>query len=119
MSSKEFYISHSFKEEIVVPYAAIQNNIQFFEARCNQRVVTADGVRCKVVWLEVKNICEYGDLIKSIYATEPWDFLCAWHKSKPDMMSLDFVNIRLRKLNAVEEEDDNIDNQNADEQYEA
>lgn len=104
-SNLEFYISHSFKEEILVPYAAIRNNIQFFEARTGQRVITADGVRCKVVWLEVMNICECEGLIKTLYATEPWDFLCAWHKSKPDMVSLDFVNIRLKRLTAAEEEE--------------
>ena len=104
-SNLEFYINHSFKEEILVPYAAIRNNIHFFEARTGQRVITADGVRCKVVWLEVKNICECEELIKTLYATEPWDFLCAWHKSKPDMVSLDFVNIRLKRLTAAEEEE--------------
>ncbi len=105
-SNFEYYICHSFKEEILVPYVAIRNNIQFLESRVNQRVITADGVRCKVVWLEVKNICECEELIKSLYATEPWEFLCAWHKSKPEMVSLDFVNIRLKRLTAAEEQDD-------------
>jgi hypothetical protein len=98
-----FEIHHSFKEDILVPYAGIKNNIKFFEARQNQRVITADGIKCKVVWWEVHNILDMEDLVRDLYMTDPWDFLQTWHKAKPDMVSLDFVHIRLKQLTPLDE----------------
>lgn len=102
-SNMVFEIHHSFKEDILVPYAGIKNNIKFFEARQNQRVITADGIKCKVVWWEVHNILDMEDLVRDLYMTDPWDFLQTWHKAKPDMVSLDFVHIRLKQLTPLDE----------------
>lgn len=103
-SKQVFDILHSFKEEILVPYAGIKNNIKFFETRRNQRVITADGIKCKVVWWEVRNILDMESVIRDLYMTDPWDFLQTWHKSKPDMDSLEFVHIRLKKLTPLDED---------------
>lgn len=101
-----FELHHSFKEDVLVPYAGIKNNIKFFEQRNGQHVITADGVKCKVVWMEVRNILDLEEQIRSYYMSEPWDFLQTWHKAKPDMISLDFVHMRLKRLTAADEEEE-------------
>lgn len=101
-----FELHHSYKEDVLVPYAAIKNNIKFFEQRFGQRMITADGIKCKVAWMEVRNILDLEEQIRSYYMSEPWDFLQTWHKAKPDMVSLDFVHMHLKKLTPADEEED-------------
>lgn len=93
----EHRINHKFKERMIVPFVALQNNIDFVMSKGEHYVTTADNIRCKVINWSEKHICELKDEIRKIYNLDAWTFLKKWHKWHPNMDSMHFLILDLKK----------------------
>lgn len=92
------YINHRYREELIVPYVGIDNNISFLLSKGKRKVVTADGFTCEVIECQEKHICELEDKIKELYnGMNCWEFLKRWWSTKKSMDSLHFVYLKLKK----------------------
>lgn len=91
-------ITHSFKEELIVPYIGIEKNIEFFLGKGAKQVVTADGILANVKSIEEKHICDLEDDITRIYGISPWEFIKRWHGANMGADSMIFAKLKLEKL---------------------
>ena len=94
-------INHSFKNEIIVPIVAISNNIDFLLCKCEKRVLTSDNVECTVESHEEVHMCKLGDDVKRLYDMEMWPYIMRWYNVDPNMSSMEFVKIKLKKYEKV------------------
>ena len=93
----EHRINHKFKERMIVPFVALQNNIDFVMSKGEHYVTTADNIRCKVINWSEKHICELEDEIRKTYNLDAWAFIKKWYKWHPNMDSMHFVVLDLKK----------------------
>jgi hypothetical protein len=91
-------ITHSFKEELIVPYIGIEKNIEFFLGKGKKQVVTADGVLANVKNIEEKHICDLEGDITRIYGISPWEFVKRWHNANIGADSMIFAKLKLEKV---------------------
>lgn len=90
-------IRHKFREEMIVPYIAVQNNIDFMLNKGERYLLTADGIKSKVTECNEVHVCELKDDIKRLYDMNAWDYICRWYNAEKCMNSLYFLHIKLRK----------------------
>lgn len=94
-------IKHRYREEVIVPVVALSNNIDFIMGEeTEKRVLTADNVKCKVKKYKFVHICELENEIKRLYNKEVWDFIKMWYKVMPNIYSMEFLTLKLEKINA-------------------
>lgn len=93
----ETYINHKHRNEVIVPYIAVRNNIRFGLHKGDRYVITSDGVRCKVVECKEAHICNLEDKVKELYGIDCWKFIQRWYKVKESMGSMYFFYMRLEK----------------------
>lgn len=92
-------IKHRYREEIIAPVASLSNNINFIlKGQTRKRVLTADNVKCKVKKYRLVHICELENEIKRLYNIGPWDFIKMWYKVIPNIDSMEFLVIKLEKI---------------------
>lgn len=92
------FVKHKYRDEIVVPIAAISNNIDFIIYDAKKHVQTSDDVECEVEsWSEV-HICDLEDKIKELYGLDAWAFVKTWHKHEPCMTSMSFITMKLKRV---------------------
>lgn len=91
------HINHKFRETIVVPYIAIEHNIQFLTNKADRYVVYADGITAKVVESKEVHICELEDEIQKLYGISAWQFMQRWYQTYKNMSSMEFVIIKVTK----------------------
>lgn len=92
-------VRHKYREEIIVPYIAVQNNIDFILNKGERYLLTADSIKAKVLGCKEVHICELKDEINRLYGMSAWDYICKWHDAEKNMDSLHFLHIKLRKEN--------------------
>lgn len=104
MSSDEiepiFYrVNHRYREEMIVPIVAIHEFINFITTPLRyQKVVTTDGVKCRVFKIYTQNLCALEEKVLSLYQISAWDFLKKWYSVYPNnLYSLEFVVMELGK----------------------
>lgn len=86
-----------FKDTVIVPVAAISNNIDFLiYTDAKKHVRTSDDKECLVVKYEEIHICDLECDVKSIYGIDTWSFVKTWHKHEPCMTSMNFIKMELR-----------------------
>ena len=90
-------INHKYKEQVVLPYVAITNNIRFLLTNGERYVVTTDNVKCQVESLKEVHICELEKVIHEIYKIDCWTFIKKWYASQGSMGSMYFVYMKLKK----------------------
>lgn len=90
-------IRHKFREEMIVPYIAVQNNIDFMLNKGERYLLTADGIKAKVTECKEVHVCELKDDIKRLYDMDAWDYICRWYNAEKCINSLYFLHIKLRK----------------------
>lgn len=90
-------VRHRFKEEIVIPYIGIGNNITFMTNKGERHIIFVDGTKGKVVEAYEKHICELGDKIRSLYNLSEWEFIQRWYNTYNGMDSMHFVVIKVEK----------------------
>lgn len=94
----EHHVLHKFKETMILPYYAVTNNVSLVMNKGDHYVTTADGIHCKVVSWEEKNICELEDEIQRLYNMDCWSYIKRWHKAtKGCMDSMHFLILKLKK----------------------
>lgn len=95
----EHNILHKFRDsEIVIPWAALTNNIAMVMSKGDHYVTTADGIHCKIVSWEEKHICELEEEIQRLYNMDCWSYIKRWFKATSGCMdSMHFLIIKLKK----------------------
>lgn len=101
-------IKHSFREEVIIPYVAITDNIDFLLSDEPKKILTDDGVLCNVVERKERHICTLADEIRRIYGIEPWNFLCKWYGAFNSMDSQTFVCLKLQKIDVQEKQNTKV-----------
>lgn len=91
------HINHKFRETIIVPYVAIENNISYLTNKGERYIIFADGIKGKVVESSEKHICELEEDIKKLYGIDTWSFVKRWYQSDKAMDSMHFVVIKVEK----------------------
>ena len=92
-----YEINHSYKEEIIVPIVAVSNNISFLmnnEVKC---AIMGDGGKSEILAYEEVHICTLESDIRRLYNVGAWDFMRKWYKVYPEMNSMLFLKIKLKK----------------------
>ena len=97
MTPIEVRIDHKFREEMIVPYCAIDNNIAFLLCKGERYLDTKDGVRCKVLSVEERHICDLEQDIYRLYGKDAWSFIKIWHKYNKNSSSLIFIHLKLQR----------------------
>lgn len=90
-------IKHSFREEIILPIAAIGNNVDFLLYKGVKHVKTSDAIECIVEEWEEVHICDLEKDIQRIYNSATWPFILKWRKFEPCMTSMNFIKMKLKK----------------------
>lgn len=90
-------VLHRYRDEIVVPYIALRNNIDFMLNKGERYLITSDNIKAKVVECKEVHICDLEDDIKRLYNILAWDFIKRWHGSDNRMDSMHFLKIKLKK----------------------
>lgn len=90
-------VKHRYKEEIIVPYIAVQNNIDFMLNKGERYLITADNVKAKVLEAKEVHMCELWEDIDRLYKLSVWDFIVRWYNSEKNMDSMHLLHIKLRK----------------------
>lgn len=90
-------INHKFRETIILPYVAIENNISYLTNKGERYIIFADGVKGKVIESSEKHICELEEDIKKLYGIDTWSFVKRWYQSDKAMDSMHFVVIKVIK----------------------
>lgn len=91
------HINHKFRETIIVPYVAIENNISYFTNKGDKYIIFADGIKAKVIESYEKHICELETEIRNLYGIDTWTFIKRWYQSDKGMDSMHFVVIKVKK----------------------
>lgn len=92
-------IPHAFKPKIFVPWAAIPGNIAFMSDK-GSTVTTSDGFVCAVKkWKEVHILSQDAvNAVSDLYRAQVMPFLRQWFARIPQMDTMWFVMIELKKL---------------------
>lgn len=95
----EHNVLHKFRDsEIVIPWAALTNNIAMVMSKGDHYVTTADGIHCKVMSWEEKHILDLEDKIRELYGIDILTYLKRWHKAtNGNMDSMHFLILKLKK----------------------
>ena len=95
----EHNVLHKFRDsEIVIPWAALTNNIAMVMSKGDHYVTTADGIHCKVVSWEEKHILDLEDKVRELYGIDLLRYLKSWYKAtKGCMDSMHFLILKLKK----------------------
>lgn len=93
----EYCVNHRYKDVLIIPYAGIDKSLTFMLDKGDKYVLTADGIRAKVVSWEEKHICELEKLIREIYNISAWDMICKWYRYCKCMDSMHFLILKLKK----------------------
>ena len=91
-------INHRFKEEVVVPFVGITDNVNFIMSKGDKIVYCADGTHAKVIDWSDCHICTLEDDIQRIYGIDTWPFIKRWYSSEKRMDSMTFIKMKLKKL---------------------
>lgn len=94
-----YTIAHKFRDVIILPYVAINNNYQFLINKNNNPVVkTTDGIMCNAINIEEKIIFDLEQDIEQIYGITAWNWLKKWNRANIGMSDMIMVKMELKKI---------------------
>lgn len=93
----ESMVNHKFKEEMIVPYVGITDNIRFMMTKGDRYVTTSDGARCRVIAMKEVHICVVENMVMKLYGIDAWTFIKRWYSTQKSMDSLHFLYLKLQK----------------------
>lgn len=91
-------INHRFREELIVPFVGITNNVNFIMSKGEKTIICADGVQAKLIEYKEVHICELEQTIQDLYKINAWDFVKRWYRTEKRMDSMTFIKMKLEKL---------------------
>lgn len=91
-------LKHKYQEEVIVPLVAVSENIDFLFNRGRRMVITADGVSCLVEKAEEIHLMKMEEDVQNLYKMSAWAFAQRWYSYYPDMDSMTFLKIKLKKI---------------------
>lgn len=91
------HINHKYREDVIVPYVAISNNIALLIGKGEKQIITADNIVCDVLDVQEVHICELENKVMDLYKMDCWSFIKRWYTTKNTMDSLHFVCLKLKK----------------------
>jgi hypothetical protein len=98
----EYLIRHTYKPNIVIPYLGIGDsvftNIDFILDKGERIVVTSDNIKCKVLNVEEKHLCNLENEIQSIYNCDAWSWVKRWYKIDNRVSDLRVLVLELKKI---------------------
>lgn len=94
-----YYVNHRYREKIIVPLIAIENNVSFLcdnddDDKCIQ---TSDNVLCRITDIKVSNILDLENDISAIYKMCAYEYLKIWRGAYNNLDSLSFVVLKLKR----------------------
>lgn len=91
-------VKHKYREEMILPIISISNAYDFFIFNESSKIVTtADGIKCVVSDWSEENVCDLEEDIKRLYDMDAWSFIKIWRNTFPQMTSMQFVKMKLKK----------------------
>lgn len=98
----EYRIRHTYKPKIVIPYLGIGDsaitNIDFILDKGERIVVTSDNIKCKVLNVDEKHLCNLESEIQSIYNCDAWSWIKRWYKIDNRVSDLRVLVLELKKV---------------------
>lgn len=87
-------VKHKWREEIVVPYLAIQNNVTFMCDNGEKHIITADQKKALVLDKKEYHMCEMEEIVKRLYGMDVWPFVMRWYNNGFNLLSPSFIYIK-------------------------
>lgn len=87
-------VKHKWREEIIVPYLAVQNNVPFICDKGEKHIITADGIKALVLKKKEYHMCEMEGIVKRLYGMEVWPFVLRWYNNGFKYLSPSFIYIK-------------------------
>lgn len=94
----EYRIRHTYKPKIVIPVNGISGNLDFLLDKGERIVVTSDNIKCKVLNVEEKHLCDLESEIQSIYNCDAWSWVKRWYKIDNRVSDLRVLVLELEKV---------------------
>ena len=98
----EYRIRHTYKPKIVIPYLGIGDsaftNLDFILDKGERIVVTSDNIKCIVLNVEEKHLCDLESEIQSIYNCDAWSWVRRWYKIDNRVSDLRVLVLELKKI---------------------
>jgi uncharacterized protein YnzC (UPF0291/DUF896 family) len=92
-------INHRYKPIIIVPYIAIEKNINFLSSKDKVYVITADDIKSEVIRCEQKQTDDCIDDIKALYNMDFETYISKWVKVYGNDITKEWlVKIELKKI---------------------
>lgn len=91
-----YNLSHRFADEVFVPWAAIENNLEFITDK-DITLATADFVDARIASRREIHILsnEASQIVWRLYQMSVIDFLKRWYAKCPEMTSMGFMYLKL------------------------
>ena len=87
-------VKHKWRDEIVVPYLAIQNNVTFMCDNGEKHIITADQKKALVLEKKEYHMCEMDEIVKRLYGMDVWPFVMRWYNNGFNLLSPSFIYIK-------------------------
>jgi hypothetical protein len=87
-------VKHKWRNEIIVPYLAVQNNVTFMCDNGEKHIITADQKKALVLEKKEYHMCELEDTVKRLYGMEVWPFVLRWYNNGFKYLSPSFIYIK-------------------------
>lgn len=91
-------VKHRWRDEIIIPYCAIEDNVNMLCHDGEKHIVTVDGKKALVEKWEEIHICEMDSLVQRIYGIDSWTFCMKWYSSGSKFQSAEFVYIKSKLI---------------------
>lgn len=91
------HVRHRYKDEIIVPYVAVERNASFFTNKGERHIIFTDGAKGKVITSKEVHVGEAEEDIKRIYGIDAWTFIRRWYLADKGMDSMHFIYIKIER----------------------
>ena len=91
------HVRHRYKDEIIIPYLALERNMALFSNKGEHHIIFSDGAKGKVITYKEVHICEAEEDIKRIYGMDAWTFMRRWYLADKGMDSMHFIYMKIEK----------------------
>ena len=90
-------IAHNYREEVIVPYAAVTDNVKI---KAGNSILFADGVETVIEKVYHLNMLsdDAEKEVTRLYRVSPWGLLKIWFSKNVPMNTLVFLHLHVKKV---------------------